>query len=258
MSKGLPLISVSELGSNELKNADFIEAAYQFAVSTPSHVFTDILADAFNDYNYILVISRDMFDKDLASTVIQFVRKNNTILDVNKPLTILPGLQHPSYGFDTIFLINCEVHGLFKGDNMDVYLRTIQAIPAYHCEFNSNDDIELVRYVRSRFVSTLDWKRSPAPRVWFKFNNKITNSIGKKMGITSIDHALQEVLRIAEYKTGWAEFKNYLDEHIRLDYEGNSYLISIPARQPISLPEDEITSWITSYLIDGLEQVLST
>lgn len=224
-----------------------LDAALLFEDNTPAHKYIEVIAELLNTSHFALTISRDFFDAELAACIIQFVRAQLGQIRFGDAFQIMEGFSAFGYDFDELLILSPELHGQFKAENEQLYLQTVLALPIYHSEFALSDLPETVMLVRSRFVSTLDWKREPSPRVWMRFKNRVTESIGKKLGLTRIEKAIAEIHRIPSGQDGWAELENYLREHIRITYAFGMYEWEANG-ETTRLPESELDERIKEFL----------
>jgi hypothetical protein len=250
-SPGLDL--TAELSRRGLQTADFSENAYWFEIETPAHRFTNVVA-VLDRERYLGLVARDSFDPQLAASVIQFVRDRQAEIVPTNPVAILERFHHQGCLFDCVLVVSPQANVLYQTESPTLHSRSFEAIPIYRCEFSGDETPELFRLVRSDFVPTLDWRRSPAPRIWMSFRDAASGvrSTGHKPSLAALDQAIYQIHQLPLAEDSWVQIDNYLAEGARLSFRGREYVIESTAVDTRAVPESEIDSWTRQFLTVGL------
>jgi hypothetical protein len=243
----------AELSRRGLQRADFSENAYWFEVETPAHRFTNVVA-VLDRQHYLGLVARDSFDPQLAASVVQFVRDRQAEIVPTKPVEILERFHHQGCLFDCVLVVSPQANVLYQADSPALHSRSFEAIPIYRCEFSGDETPELFKLVRSDFVPTLDWRRSPAPRIWMSFRDAASGvrSTGHKSSLATLDEALYQIHQLPLAEDSWVQIDNYSAERARLSFQSREYVIESGAGDTRAVPESEIDGWTKQFLTLGL------
>jgi hypothetical protein len=234
--------------------AEFLPFTYLFLRQTPAHSFVTVIAPVLDGRNFLLLTARDIFDEKLAKRVIEFVSERQTLLDLSITIRILEGFCHPGYSFDTVVVLGPEAHRKFQVENKSLHARSFEVFPAFRCEFTGSESADLIDEVRHVCVDTLDWKRSPSPQVYIRFQNARTKAgtIGAKWVLTKIDPIFHELQVLTDHAGSFVELMNYKGQTCRLIVKGENYLANSPqADHDVLIPRDQIKSWVEHFLVEG-------
>jgi hypothetical protein len=246
----------TELSSQKIRPADFADSAYQYEVQTPAYHFTTVVATLSGPNSFVALVARNSFDPALASAVLQFVRNRSVVLGPNESVRILPDFSHADYPFDCVLVVGPKAHVLFQNESAALHSQTLELIPIRHCEFSGDETPDLFQLIRRKFVSTLDWRRTPSPRIWMSFHDFSTGvrSTGQKPGLATAAQATHQIHQLIKDPRSWVEIANYLGQSIRLSVEDHVYL----ARQgeggnAVRINESEIDEWTNQFLMEGID-----
>ena len=201
-----------------------LDDCYLYSIETPAHTFTNLirLKDAQTCF---LVPNRDHFDAKLALNVAAFAQLQLESIDRAKPITKLSHFEAQGYPFDTVVILNPTAHDSFVTESTILQMATYLAFPAFNCEFSGDEDADTVKLMRKKFVSTLDWRREPCPKISMRFNNAQTlaRSVGSKWGLTTLDVCLHEIKCLPPDDHSFVELLNFSKIYCRIVNRGSWY-----------------------------------
>jgi hypothetical protein len=195
-----------------------------------------------------MLAARDFFDANLARAVVLFVRANLSNSDIGTHC-VLRGFNCASYRFDALLLLAPDVHKLLEIRRPSLQPFVIQAIPIYSCEFTGDETPEMLYTLRKRFVSTLDWKRVPSPRIMASFSTG-TVKTPAKLGLISLPDVLFYLQEIRRLGDGFGRVCNYLGELIQITYAASSgnYQVGLSDRSTLLIPATEMDDWLMNFV----------
>jgi hypothetical protein len=243
-----------ELPDHTLESFPAVPGAYVYRDQTPAHSFVTVIAPASDTQWFLALTARDFFDEALAANIVDFVRSRWQSVSPERSIFIIEGFHYAGYDFDSVAVLSPKCGNIFEHENQELSLRTFVSFPIFRCEFSGQETCDLIDMIRHDFVSTLNWKRRVSPQVYVRFRNNRTGvgSTGKKLGLTSTDILFEQLHDLTGDNSSFIDVKNYKGELCHITREDN-YVISLPPSQKIvSVPANEIDSWVSTYLTKGL------
>ena len=204
---------------------------------TPAHEFTDVLRVVGDSDAWLqLVTARDSFSADIAQRLLRAVDIDDLRRAGALPITIVEGELTP---FDCMALVGPKAHDMYRYQDPILGQRTVVAFPAYRCEFSGDEAAEEVRLMRERFVSTLDWKRQPTPKVEMRFVNTRSGarSRGNRFGLVDLPYALHEVVEL-QGSGGYVDLRNFRREACRVTWTEGRFLMHRHDMAPVRCDHD--------------------
>jgi len=245
------------LAQKKIRGLDSVVEAVVFDTVTGAHTFTSVVANVLGTSHLILTMSRDYFDTNLATDIVGFMRAQRHELDSTTDFLVVSGFASPGYLFDCLLILWPSMHRYFTGDSDSLHLHTLVALPIFHCEFTNSDTPDLVGLVRRKYVNSLDWDREPSPRVWIRYQNSITRSVGKGLGLIKVEDSLVQIHRLEEDPYQFADVKNYLNEQIRITTSRGAWLVTFTS-EALVLEPDQFDPWFHTFLNFGRSQAGGT
>lgn len=233
-----------------------IAGAYIYYDQTPAHEYTTVIAPIVNGDYYLALPSRDFFDEQFATGIFAFVATQSSTLSGAQPLVILEDFAYPGYAFDCIAVLSPFAAKQYEYENETLNQRTFVAFPIYRCELSGNESADLINVIRHDFLSSLDWKRSPIPKILIAFGNKQKK---KKKGrciengfvLTTFENALAVVDHLAESKSDWLSLENYRGQQCRITWNIDHYNIELPDRDTIQCTRSPVIEFIRRFTSSG-------
>lgn len=226
--------------------------AYIYDSSTPAHRFTGVIGAIDKGARYVAVLARDFFDPELARALLEFANAWRKDWTVDDDIRIIEGFKHPGYGFDSVALLGPRVHELYSLDSEALNARSVLGVPIFRPEFVGDESADLLEVVRKDYVSTLDWKRKPSPRVNLRFNDTAAGyrSTGRKLGLEKPETATEIISKLTDAQGSFAEIQNYLGEVRKLIAEDGEFVVTTPeGGKEERVARKRIAAWMDEFLM---------
>ncbi|MCI0563347.1 MAG: hypothetical protein MN733_33140, partial [Nitrososphaera sp.] len=229
-----------------------IPGAFTFTDETPAHRFANVVAPIFNGEYCVVLSSRDYFDESLAAAVIDFVVKRASSLSAERPLVLLDGFTCPQYSFNAVAVLSPAAANRFEHENDVLNERAFVVFPIYRCELSGDESPELVDSIRHGLLASLDWKRSPCPKVTMAYRNR-KNKAGSRPRLTTLDTVLHEVDELYDSEGSWIELHNYAGHRCRIVWSHGQYTVEFPELEATTLDKAALVDSINLFLTHGQE-----
>ncbi len=118
----------------------------------------------------------DKFDEKLVRAVLTFARRHRIGRGEHKPLTVVAGFAHGSYGFDAVAAVPPDVHGYHIGRNEELNEVVTDVFPAYACEFRGDETHGEAMQRFKRMLNPTVMPRHPVPYLRMRYENTKTRS----------------------------------------------------------------------------------
>ncbi|OAI51287.1 hypothetical protein AYO44_05140 [Planctomycetaceae bacterium SCGC AG-212-F19] len=225
----------------------FIPGAFILSEETPAHRFTAVVAPIFEGEYCVDLSSRDFFDESLATAVLAFVANRASALSIEKPLVLLDNFTCPPYSFDTVAVLSPAAAKQFEHRNDVLNSCAFVAFPIYRCELSGDESPDLVDSIRHDFLASLDWKRSPCPKVTMAYRNK-KNKTGSRPRLTKLATVLFEMEELYEAEGSWVELQNYAGRRCRMEWSEDHCTAEFPGQEAKSLDKAALIDRIRAFL----------
>jgi hypothetical protein len=231
-----------------------IPGAYIYHDQTPSHQFTTVVAPILEGEYCVVLSSRDCFDEGLATTALTFVLNLYSTLYVRKPLIIIEGFSCQGYSFDSVAILSPSAANQYEHENALLNKRVFVAFPIYRCELAGNESNDLIDLIRHDFLPSLDWKRSPCPKVLMSFHNAKTkvSSTGIRPRLTTVQDVLAEIENLFGAEGSWIKLENYRGQRCRIEWTKDIYSADFPDQRAIRVDKAALVERVKRFLCPQL------
>jgi hypothetical protein len=230
-----------------------VDRAWRYQAKTIDGVLQHVVRFGSEGDHLLLLPCRDGFDPELAAALLEFIGDIAPDFFDEKPLRFVPGFSAPNSGFTAVMMLGPEAHNQFEAANPELQALTAVAFPVYSCEFSGDEEVSMVRTLRKYFVSTLDWKRAPQPRLLMMHRNAATGSRspGQKRGLARLDKCLRELETLTETGESFVEMEALSGDVIRLQRAGADYEAQFPESEkaPEVVAASAVQDFIRTFLL---------
>jgi hypothetical protein len=186
---------------------------YYYEAKTPSNKFIYLIWEVAEMPNQAQIVLRDQkIDENVhvfMEEVESFTEWNSNLLQKNF------GLKLPSNKMNT-WIAAPSSYYLFADDDpveLEAFRNAFLCFPAFDMEFSGEESPPEFRLMRKEFVPTLDWYRSPCPKVKMRYDEVTSGmkTIGKKRYLTNIGAVISQIAKL-EAIGSFMELENYKKE----------------------------------------------
>jgi hypothetical protein len=218
--------------------------------NTPAHRFTDVLQSMPNGL-FLSLTARDSFNPTLALRLLE-VAASHAMSNAIEVFTFLRGIDLGHARFDSLGILTDASHDKFRTENPTLWRQSLVVFPMARFEFAEAEVLSDLRYIRERSVVTIDWDRTPLPRVKMRFANPHTGSrsLGRKRGIASLTSLHLELGNLAGVRDAFVEVENYHGLVATITWADGRYVV----RRALGDPESLAT---LEELLEGVEDFLT-
>jgi hypothetical protein len=195
---------------------------------TPAHTFTTVASLVPGGQFCVVVPSKDFFDEQLASDVIDVVRQRWEAISDDRNVTVLDRFLSRGYPFNTVFVLGPHAARQFEFENDHLSSIAFVAFPGFRCELSGTESAEEIEFIRSNLLPSLDWRRHPCPKVRLAFRNlrKQNWSKGKIPGLTTLKRVVEEIENLVESSGSWVVVENYAGRRYRIEWEPEQFRVT--------------------------------
>jgi hypothetical protein len=190
---------------------------------TPKYTFTTFVVEVRPPELLARITIRGEFSEAMAKSLMDFVGGIESSMSISKPLVIHPVRTGP---FTEVCVINSECHDAFRAFKGELHGRTLVVFPSYRCEFFGDETPHIIRLLRDDLVDTVNWKRSPSPKIAARYENYTNDqgSEGDKLGLASFE-TIQSALKDLWRCNGFVEIENYRHQAAKIESSEAGFII---------------------------------
>lgn len=211
------MIKIEDIQRNFIDIVEFQNGALKFKDIVPAYSYIYYFINDKTNSRNVLAVSQDSEDDILAKLLLKAgCEAPNNISDLCK-YAFCQG-KEIGYPFTHCIMAPPQYHSYFKGrldiERTDLFL----VIPIFKCEFSGDESIELFYQLRREVVSTLDWKRTPNPKVMVRFDNPATGggTTGKFPVPIRYNVLQEEICNLDGVMSGFIEVTSYRGDYAEL------------------------------------------
>jgi hypothetical protein len=240
----------AELADYELTPFPLAENAYQYKDSTPAHSFTTVVANLRNTDYVIALTARDHFDANLAASVIGYLNDRVSVLNLGKPINVIPGFNAPNFRFDCVAVLSSSAHHFFEVKHTGLQKKTLVVFPCFRYEFSGEEEGEEIQVLRSGFVFTVDWDRPGEPYAKIKCNNPVTGvrTKGKEPVLVHFAFLTHQLRELPSSAQSFIEITNFKNDIGRITPKDGGFRASVFEAQKDFENVGQIVAWVTEFL----------
>lgn len=238
-----------ELSSKNAAPFPRLSGALIYYDETPSHRFTTVIAPILGGDYCVALPSRDSFDETLAAAILSFLVQRESCFSANLPLRLLDNFSCPKYFFNTIAALSPKAARQFEHDNRSLSDRAFVAFPIFRCELSGDESPDLLEEIRHGFLPSLDWSRSPCPKVIMAYHN-MKNMASSRPRIAKLSTVIFEVEQLQDAEDSWIELENYQKRRCRIVWANGRYILEFSGNELATNDKSSITKMILAFLID--------
>jgi hypothetical protein len=218
---------------------------------TPTHSFAMVVAVLPGGKYCVAIPARDSFDDRLAADVLGMVRKRYRAIVRGGTVAVFDGFTSAGHSFDTVFVLSPDAAEQFKYDHPELSKVTFVAFPGFRCELSGDEVPDEVQLIRHKLLPTVDWHRSPCPKVGMAFRNvKRQNwSKGDAPGLTTLKRVNEEIRNLADSEESWVIVKNYTDRRYRIEWKDNEFIVMTDDRRTLTFDEAGVLEFVREFVI---------
>lgn len=246
-----PINLAHELAERDPVPFGSIPGAYVYHDQTPAHRFTSVVAPILQEEYCVTLPSRDSFDERFASNALSFVLSHSSGLSVGIPLVILENFDGMEYCFDCIAVLSPLAAKQYEHEHDRLNRKSFVAFPIYRCELSGDESIDLIDLIRHDFLPSLDWKRSPHPKVSMAFQNATTKtrSTGTRPGLTRLQNVLKEIEDLSGTNGNWIKLVNYAGRHMQIEWSDGHFIFDTPNQEVLYLDKSTATGVVREFVM---------
>lgn len=230
--------------------------------SLPGCLFYDFTTPAHRFGNYVLryrgqallVPTRDQSFNQRPVKLLRDLTKTE-LIDFDFPFQVFDNIEISGTSFECAARISPEYHDMLKHLSLKLHEQTHVVFPMFRCEFSGDESPEIVRLMRKDLVPTLDWSRTPAPKIMMSYANTLTKARSKGMGLGLAGYStlIREInnLRLPDSDGSYVTARNYLGLQCKIafSFQRVCFLVTGMAGDDlIEVPPDDIHVWIDDFL----------
>jgi hypothetical protein len=234
-----------------------VAGAFWYHDETPAHHFTTVVAPILESEYCLVLPSRDSFDENLAVSALNFVREHESCLSVETPLVILEGFTSRNGSLDCMAVLSPAAARQYEHEHELLSERSFVAFPIYRCELSGDETAELIDLIRHDFLPSLDWTRSPHPKVLMSFQNAKTGTRSSRTrpGLATMQNVLEEIEDLDGAEDSWILLVNYAAQQVRIEWAGDQFAIDLPGTERLCLGKAKLIPLVRDFLITGRTKV---
>jgi hypothetical protein len=180
-------------------------------------------------------------------------RARETEIHGDRAFEVIEGCNSVRPRFDSIGIFSKEVHELYA-DLVTARLSVLVVFPMARCEFSGDESVKMINAMRRDFICTLDWNRTPAPKILMAMENTHTESRtrGKGRQLALLSTLQREVALLSGAPGSWLEVENY--RHAVCCFSASSDSDQIDVRTKVEIVHvdaDEAVKAATSFVSVG-------
>jgi hypothetical protein len=130
----------------------------------------------------------------------------------------------------------------------------VLAVPIFNCEFSDFETPEEFYELRRNVVPSNDWKRAPAPKIKFRYDNvKIDAGTGDGYIFSKLDSVFRDVREMIGSVDSFAEIINFRNDVLELlptKDDGFDVIYSRDDAKTIKVPSEEIEALIQKFVTE--------
>jgi hypothetical protein len=252
----MDLILTSLREKYQLKELSGAPGSWFYTAETPAHKFLEIIKPAGVGKRYYALSLQDEYPERLLKSVLDFIANKESEIYGERPIQVLE-FGPSSANFDRIVVLGAQSHNKYKVDCPPLHPTTLVVFPAYKSEFTGKEDLNEIKVLRKDIVPTLDWKRSPSPKILLRFKNTKTGSetIGKKRKLAPERVLMNALATLTDEPGSFVEVENYEGDICNVvARKGGEYVASCRNGRVATIvhTKDQLLNWVREFVVEGL------